>query len=344
MPKSKCENSLGSHFKNKLTDIRRSLKLTLDEVEQLTGVPAQTLHAYESGRCSYSPARSRLSKAALDAICELYEITPAKFESITNDNVRNTKKSKCFHSPIENKLSEYRENKNLSVYDVATSLNIAETTYSNWERCKSRPSADNIKKLGTFYGVSAEEIEKAIKTPRVYTNRTKGKARVQKNESSENWSLLKRLRVKSELSGTALAELLGIDATTIYSYETGKYFPRADILKKCADVFNVSYEELAQDFYNRLKNKDKRKNKISAMDFDSIFTEKKEKKIEPDPIPEHVYTTDVVDEKVPVQNNKLINSLQESKYDTYKKVLERCYGKIGYEDFLALTELVESLK
>ena len=41
-----------------------------------------------------------------------------------------------------------------------------------------------------------------------------------------------------------LAELIGVDVTSISSIETGKYFPSADNLSKLADVLQVQFSDL----------------------------------------------------------------------------------------------------
>lgn len=55
---------------------------------------------------------------------------------------------------------------------------------------------------------------------------------------------LKVLRIQKGLTQKQLAELLGIDRTSIVKYETGKNGPTSEILERLADIFNVSVDYL----------------------------------------------------------------------------------------------------
>ena len=55
---------------------------------------------------------------------------------------------------------------------------------------------------------------------------------------------LKFFRVKEGLTRSDLADLLGLDRTTIVKWETGKSYPRADTLIKLADLFECTIDDL----------------------------------------------------------------------------------------------------
>lgn len=62
------------------------------------------------------------------------------------------------------------------------------------------------------------------------------------------------------LTQEALAERVGIDATSISSIETGKFFPTADNLQKIANALDIKFETLFcfdnlntnEDIYNEI--------------------------------------------------------------------------------------------
>ena len=58
------------------------------------------------------------------------------------------------------------------------------------------------------------------------------------------WKRLKKLRERKGLLQKELAKRLGVPATTLNSWETGKAEPRTDRLIKLADFFEVSVDYL----------------------------------------------------------------------------------------------------
>lgn len=55
---------------------------------------------------------------------------------------------------------------------------------------------------------------------------------------------LQKYRKLHNLTQEKLAELVGVDSTSISSIETGKYFPSAENLSKIASALNVSIADL----------------------------------------------------------------------------------------------------
>lgn len=64
-------------------------------------------------------------------------------------------------------LKEIRKEKKLSTEAVGRQLGVSHVTILNWERGKSEPGASAVIALADVYGVSAEEILKAIPKKRV---------------------------------------------------------------------------------------------------------------------------------------------------------------------------------
>lgn len=55
---------------------------------------------------------------------------------------------------------------------------------------------------------------------------------------------LKELRLAKNMNQECLAKQLGIARTTVSMWETGKAMPRVDTLRKLAEIFGCSVDEL----------------------------------------------------------------------------------------------------
>ena len=55
---------------------------------------------------------------------------------------------------------------------------------------------------------------------------------------------VQKYRKYRNLTQEKLAELIGVDVTSISSVETGKYFPSADNLSKIVDVLQIQFSDL----------------------------------------------------------------------------------------------------
>lgn len=73
---------------------------------------------------------------------------------------------------------------------------------------------------------------------------------------------LKELRTKSGITQCAIAEIVGIDPKHLSHIETGKSFPKADLIEKFALALNVDYTSLFKT--NHLKNKEELIESINA--------------------------------------------------------------------------------
>lgn len=59
-----------------------------------------------------------------------------------------------------------------------------------------------------------------------------------------NYEILKQKRLSQGLSRDQIADMLEVKHITIKKYEQGKIFPRSNDLKRFADVYRLSKEEL----------------------------------------------------------------------------------------------------
>ncbi|MFF1993171.1 helix-turn-helix domain-containing protein [Bacillus mycoides] len=61
-------------------------------------------------------------------------------------------------SQLSKRLAELRKKQGYTQFDVAYRLNIARTTYANWEYGKTDPDADSIMSIADLYNVSIDEL------------------------------------------------------------------------------------------------------------------------------------------------------------------------------------------
>lgn len=59
---------------------------------------------------------------------------------------------------IGNKLKELRTSKKLTQEEIAKLLNVAQGSYSNYEKNKREPDYETLKKIATFYKVSIDYL------------------------------------------------------------------------------------------------------------------------------------------------------------------------------------------
>ena len=55
-------------------------------------------------------------------------------------------------------LKETRKSCNLTQKQVATALNVVESCYANWEQGRTEPNVDMLRKLGTLFNVSLDDL------------------------------------------------------------------------------------------------------------------------------------------------------------------------------------------
>ena len=74
---------------------------------------------------------------------------------------------------------------------------------------------------------------------------------------------LKELRLKKGVTQTRLAEMSGIDPKHMSHIETGRSFPKADLIEKFAAVLDIDYLELFK--IKRIKDRDDILKEINEM-------------------------------------------------------------------------------
>ena len=131
-----------------------------------------------------------------------------------------------------NKINSLRQEKNLTLKELADILGVSEATVSRWENGKSDIRGKNLKKLSDFFDVSESYLLGYIERPSL-PNR------------------LRELRKEKKISIEQLSTKVGIDEGRIIALESREDFQNikkndayySDV-KKLADFFNTTIDSL----------------------------------------------------------------------------------------------------
>lgn len=131
-----------------------------------------------------------------------------------------------------NKINSLRQEKNLTLKELADILGVSEATVSRWENGKSDIRGKNLKKLSDFFDVSESYLLGYIERPSL-PNR------------------LRELRKEKKISIEQLSAKVGIDEGRIIALESREDFQNikkndayySDV-KKLADFFNTTIDYL----------------------------------------------------------------------------------------------------
>ena len=85
-----------------------------------------------------------------------------------------------------------------------------------------------------------------------------------------------KLRKENHLSRQALAEMLGLTATAVYKWESGESQPNIDTMKKMAEYFGVSMDELC-DFTDVVEDANDSRVAVMTRAFRQLSPEDQEK-------------------------------------------------------------------
>ena len=59
---------------------------------------------------------------------------------------------------MKSKLKDFRKKLNITQKEIASQLGVSFQTYSSWETERTEPSAEMLKKLADFFGVTVDEL------------------------------------------------------------------------------------------------------------------------------------------------------------------------------------------
>lgn len=135
-------------------------------------------------------------------------------------------------------LKILRQEFGLTQKQIASILNIKTNTYNQYEKGIREPKIEILKKLANYYNCSIDFV-----LGRNFVENEDKKT--YNNYISALFSLkLKKLRIQNKITQEQLAKKLGVARTTITNYETGESKPDIETLKKIAEYFNCTIDDL----------------------------------------------------------------------------------------------------
>jgi len=150
----------------------------------------------------------------------------------------------------ENRLEDFKDEKYLKSKDVAKYLNVAESTYSEWENNKIPIPTRRIIQLANFYEVNIDYILK-LSDERKHIKSTS------ELDLISIGNRLKEIRQELGLTLRDLGNKLNSSFSALGSYERGDYLIQSDNLISLCKMSNTSVDWVLGRTNNKLLQKKK---------------------------------------------------------------------------------------
>lgn len=156
------------------------------------------------------------------------------------------------------KLKELRIQKGITQKDIAIITGHQQTLVSKWELGEREPSFESLKKISKFFNVSIDTL--------LGNNFEYSVKQINKTNNELYLHNLKFLRKEKKLTQAQVAREINISQQTYANYENNKTEAPYDIIKKLANLYSCSIDELLN--FNNNKNIE-------------LLVKKEEEKLEP---------------------------------------------------------------
>lgn len=227
------------------------------------------------------------------------------------------------------KLAQLRLATGKSTIDMEVLTGINSNVITSWETGKvenidnSRIPVFKIYTYCSLLGINYEEFKKLINE--AYWIRKRGKPEV---FVTEHMTPLKDLRMKSHIKMEDLAATLNTPINTILSWENGNSKnPRNNVIKQLSVIYGITEDEMSKAFvdsyYMTHPDKFKKAKKIKVATIEKV--------------------TEAI-EKAPEQPTVKPTTKSTVDIKEYDAMLERIYGQVSYEDFIAIKNMVENMR
>lgn len=130
-------------------------------------------------------------------------------------------------------LAEARRRMGLSREEVALKLGVHMLSIKNWETGKNRPRAQFIPALARLYGLEEPELRQTL-----------GLEEPQRERAAKRGHALRQIRLRAGLSLEQAAWRMGVTASAVRQWETGKKRPKPQSQRKIAQAYGLEPAEL----------------------------------------------------------------------------------------------------
>lgn len=145
----------------------------------------------------------------------------------------NAKPKRSMPSGASLGLAEARRRMGLSREEAALKLGVHMLSIKNWETGKNRPRAQFIPALARLYGLEEPELRQTLGLEEP------GRERVAKRGQA-----LRQIRLRAGLSLEEAAWRMGVTASAVRQWETGKNRPKPQSQRKIAQAYGLEPAEL----------------------------------------------------------------------------------------------------
>jgi DNA-binding transcriptional regulator YiaG len=128
------------------------------------------------------------------------------------------------------KIRAERERLELTAADYAELVGVSMITVYAWENGRSRPRAQQLKRLNEVFGISKAKAWKQLGIEEVDTAGFSPQA-------------IRAERKRLGLSAKHYADLMGVSMLSVYNWEKGRSFPREAQLERWKEVKGISRRE-----------------------------------------------------------------------------------------------------
>lgn len=145
------------------------------------------------------------------------------------------------------KLRTLRTNRNMSQSQLATALGISKSSISMYELSERQPDFETLEAIADFFNVDMNCLlgDESNSTHFLASEAAEIAQEISHTAFSKN---LRYLRKKNHMSQEDLANKLGYKSfTTIQKWESGVSEPSVSMVKKIAELFSVTIDQITND-------------------------------------------------------------------------------------------------
>ena len=198
-----------------LSDLRIMLGKTVEDMNESFDPKERRYEKWQSGK-------SRPPSTTAKTLLDLYDKKIKDFEQRTQ-NATQSKAARRYYESSKLPRAAIREGRKrlgLTCRQIAEELGVPRTTYRNWECGNSRPPSEMIEKMQVMFGNSPTESVYDAARRHVVAISSKG----DKMSKTIPWKELRLLRLRANLTGKQMAQLLNVPYSRYHNWENkGRY-------------------------------------------------------------------------------------------------------------------------
>lgn len=232
--------------------LRRECGLRQADIAEMLGVGRTTISNWETG---YSrpdlDATFALMKIFNCSMDNLFRVAPAEGDSDAQVKLGAGKESLT-------RIKALRQECGLKQSDIASLLDVGQTTISNWETGYSEPNIAALKNLAYVFECSVDDILSS-------DVETFGDMEISQKKNS-----IKKIRIDKGIKQGDLADMLKVKQATVSGWESGRREPDIESLKRMSVILDCSIDELLGNKEKPVVKDDELSRKLSRLSDENL--------------------------------------------------------------------------